>query len=196
MDARFIELIRFLESKHLNILVEVKIFDKLKRLFPNLYVVEDEKDLGEYTRVTDFVITLGGDGTLIKASALFPTEAPPMVSFSLGSLGFLLPFQFNTYKQTIENVIKGQISVLIRMRLTLTNGSANYVDVKALNDMTLTRGNQHSLTTTRIYVDGEHLTDAIADGIILSTPTGSTAYSLSAGGSILDPTLNSILIVH
>ncbi|KAJ3549789.1 hypothetical protein NM688_g5139 [Phlebia brevispora] len=143
------------------------------------------------TKPIDLVITLGGDGTILHASSLFKSGAvPPVLSFSMGTLGFLLPFHIDDFAKAIEAAFEGKVMVLHRMRLSTKffnkDGEAteNRADWQVMNEVALHRGSSPHLNTIDIFVDGQHLTEAVSDGIIVSTPTGSTAYSLSAGGPI------------
>lgn len=213
-------------------------------VFAHLYVSIDQK--GEYTRVIDFAITLGGDGTMLHVSSLFPKAAPPVLSFSLGTLGFLMPFgkysidylttrpiltsdgkiDIQTFRSVLAKVIDNDedLSLLLRMRLfcslhlpngqrlvrdgneicksrlMITNASIIILTVEitgdrqVMNELTLHRGRSPHLTSIECFVDGQYLTDAIADGLIISTPTGSTAYSLSAGGPIVHPSVDTLVV--
>lgn len=150
---------------------------------------------------TDLLVTLGGDGTILRGVSLFSNgRVPPVLSFSLGTLGFLLPFDFNHYEQAFREVYTSTAKVIHRTRLechvirnntTTTSGQSM---VHAMNDIVLHRGDTPNLTTLDIYIDGEFLTRTTADGVCLSTPTGSTAYSLSSGGSIVSPLVPAIMI--
>ncbi|KAH3903431.1 NADH kinase SCDLUD_001069 [Saccharomycodes ludwigii] len=180
---------------------------------------------------TDLLVTLGGDGTILRAVSIFSNDyVPPVLAFSLGTLGFLLPFQFQDYVSVFDKVIHSRSKVLHRNRLechVLRNGvnitqnknkqvspstttipitttaattnsnnnnSSNNEMVHAMNDIFLHRGDSPHLTNLDIYIDGDFLTRTTADGVVLSTPTGSTAYSLSAGGSIVSPLVPCILL--
>ncbi|WRT64061.1 uncharacterized protein IL334_000989 [Kwoniella shivajii] len=156
---------------------------------------------------TSLVLTLGGDGTILHVSNLFSQgECPPVLSFSMGSLGFLLPFHIASLASTIRDTLHGPVSILNRMRLACTPLSTNRKPLdrctkpvgeagwQVMNEVTLHRGRHAHLTVVDAYFDGQHLTEAVADGILLSTPTGSTAYSLSAGGPISHPETDAFLL--
>ncbi|KAF8319343.1 ATP-NAD kinase [Clavulina sp. PMI_390] len=164
----------------------------------------------------DLVITLGGDGTILHASSLFSNgPVPPVLSFSLGTLGFLLPFSFDTLEQALSDVFHGRVSILPRMRLMCTMKTAEGVEkprknsigtkniqkslnqilgAEVMNEISLHRGRSPHLTSVDAYVDGQHLTAAVSDGLIVATPTGSTAYSLSSGGPIVHPSVSALLL--
>lgn len=150
----------------------------------------------------DVVVTMGGDGTILHAISLFKRHfpvIPPVLSFSMGSLGFLLPFDIKDSQTAFERVYNGESLVVRRsqLRVTLPERVADQHSsqlVHALNDLTIHRGSSPHLTQLDIAVNGKHVTTAISDGLIVATPTGSTAYSLSAGGSIVHPEVNCMLL--
>ncbi|TDL17581.1 ATP-NAD kinase [Rickenella mellea] len=157
---------------------------------------------GDGAQEIDLVLTLGGDGTILHASSLFKAGAvPPVLSFSMGTLGFLLPFHIDDYAAALEGVYHGKATVLYRMRLSCSFYDRNGAELgkpgeawQVMNEVALHRGRSPHLNTIDAFVDGQHLTEAVSDGLIVSTPTGSTAYSLSAGGPIVHPSLSAIVL--
>lgn len=144
-----------------------------------------------------FVITLGGDGTVLHASTLFQTVVPPIVSFSLGSLGFLTNFAFEDFRETLSKAIMEGVNTDLRMRFTcrVHDSNGDVIDEQqVLNELTIDRGPSPYVTMLELYGDSELLTVAQADGLIVATPTGSTAYNLSAGGSLVHPEVSGICI--
>jgi NAD+ kinase len=151
----------------------------------------------------DLVMTLGGDGTVLYTSWLFQRIVPPILSFSLGSLGFLTSFEFDTFQPTLTRLLgDAGMRVNLRMRFTCTvyrtsPDSASPVEAEqfeVLNEVVIDRGPSPYVSNLEIYGDDNLLTVAQADGVIFSTPTGSTAYSLSAGGSLVHPDIPAILL--
>ncbi|KAL7629382.1 NAD(+) kinase [Parahypoxylon ruwenzoriense] len=151
----------------------------------------------------DLVLTLGGDGTVLFTSWLFQRIVPPVLSFSLGSLGFLTSFEFEKYKQHLNRIMGDEgMRVNLRMRFTCTvfrNGASGQEmeegeQFEVLNELVIDRGPSPYVSNLELYGDNELLTVVQADGCIFSTPTGSTAYSLSAGGSLVSPDLPAILL--
>ncbi|KAI1148638.1 ATP-NAD kinase [Nemania diffusa] len=151
----------------------------------------------------DLVCTLGGDGTVLFTSWLFQRIVPPVISFSLGSLGFLTSFEFEKYKQHLNTIMGDEgMRVNLRMRFTCTvyrNGtSGGEVEegeqFEVLNELVIDRGPSPYVSNLELYGDNELLTVVQADGCIFSTPTGSTAYSLSAGGALVHPDIPGILL--
>ncbi|KAJ6028728.1 hypothetical protein N7540_004304 [Penicillium herquei] len=155
----------------------------------------------------DLVLTLGGDGTVLFTSWLFQRVVPPVFCFSLGSLGFLTNFEFSEYRSHL-NAIMGDVGmrVNLRMRFTCTvfrKDRSKGAEVGAveegeqfevLNEVVIDRGPSPYVSNLELYADNELLTVVQADGCIFSTPTGSTAYSLSAGGSLMHPSIPGILL--
>jgi NAD+ kinase len=168
----------------------------------------------------DLVLTLGGDGTVLFTSWLFQRIVPPVLSFSLGSLGFLTNFEYQDFKNSL-NAIMGDagMRVNLRMRFTCTvyrHGRAGtdtpveaeqfevlneviYLQLECLSmtnklQVVVDRGPSPYVSNLEVYGDNNLLTVVQADGIIFSTPTGSTAYSLSAGGSLVHPDIPAILL--
>ncbi|KAI8914074.1 ATP-NAD kinase-like domain-containing protein [Powellomyces hirtus] len=208
--AAFRHVARWLHTHHpdMNIVVERSVAEEAAAdkqthtsTIPDLVIADWENGGEELRRTIDFVITLGGDGTILHTSSLFPRDVPPIISFSLGTLGFLLPFGIETFPSALSKVIQGPVPLLHRMRLACaiykTDGSritAPTGDLQAMNDIVLHRGRYPHLTITECSVDGEFLTGAVADGLIVATPTGSTAYSLSAGGPLVHPSVPALVL--
>ncbi|PHH54040.1 NAD(+) kinase [Ceratocystis fimbriata CBS 114723] len=152
----------------------------------------------------DLVLTLGGDGTVLFTSWLFQRIVPPTLSFSLGSLGFLTSFEYERYAAHLNRVMgDAGMKVNLRMRFTCTvfhNAGLNKPPVsegeqfEVLNELVIDRGPSPYVSNLELYGDDELLTVVQADGCIFSTPTGSTAYSLSAGGSLVHPDIPAILL--
>ena len=184
----------------------------------------------------DLVLTLGGDGTVLYTSWLFQRIVPPILSFSLGSLGFLTNFAYPSYKPTLDRIMEGSgMRVNMRMRFTCTvyrssrnttslrhrsrtpsvvstttsslpsssrppSASTSNADLtpdasfEVLNELVLDRGPSPYVSNLELYGDTHLLTIIQADGCIISTPTGSTAYSLSAGGPLCHPSIPGILL--
>ncbi|MCJ1340766.1 NADH kinase pos5 [Bachmanniomyces sp. S44760] len=177
-------------------------------------------------RKIDMTATFGGDGTILHAASLFAgtSHVPPILSFSMGTLGFLGEWKFKDHQHAFREVYNSKAPaatkdlgnrenspkptgarVLLRNRLkvglfsptgtripNLTPTSSP--SIHALNEIILHRGASPHLLHTSIHINNRFLTDSVSDGIIISTPTGSTAYSLSAGGSIIHPLVSSLLI--
>ncbi|KAL3689759.1 hypothetical protein R1sor_016068 [Riccia sorocarpa] len=188
----------------MNVVVEPDVHDRLARLpgfgFVQTFYSQDTSELHE--RV-DFVVCLGGDGVILHASNLFRSAVPPVVSFNLGSLGFLTAHPFEDFKQDLRAIIHGHSEMLtgvyitLRMRLRcelFRNGKAvpgKVFDV--LNEVVVDRGSNPYLSKIECYERNRLITKVQADGVIVATPTGSTAYSTAAGGSMVHPNVPCML---
>lgn len=137
----------------------------------------------------DFVFVIGGDGTLLKAARFYSHESTPVFGINLGRLGFLSQSNEKDLANSVDKILDNKY--IIEDRLMLTSNGGNL----ALNDFVIKGAS--SSRTSRFYlnIDGKFVCDYLADGLIVSTPTGSTAYGLSAGGPVLSPSLNAITIV-
>ena len=144
----------------------------------------------------DCIIVLGGDGTLIQAARDLNEKNIPLLGVNIGTLGYLTDTDMNTVYDTLDSLIKDNYEVDTRMMLDgkiYRGDSVIYEDV-ALNDVVLSRRGILRVIDFDIYVNGEYLNSFAADGVIVATATGSTAYSLSAGGPIVQPNARLIMI--
>ncbi|KAI4306734.1 hypothetical protein L6164_029987 [Bauhinia variegata] len=198
------EMVRWLrEKKKLDIYVEPRV--RLELLSESSYFSfvetwKDEKEILLLHTKVDLVITLGGDGTVLWAASMFKGPVPPIVPFSLGSLGFMTPFHSEHYRESLESVLKGPISITLRHRLlchVIRDAAKNEYETEepilVLNEVTIDRGISSYLTNLECYCDNSFVTSVQGDGLILSTTSGSTAYSLAAGGSMVHPQVPGIL---
>ncbi len=137
----------------------------------------------------DLLIVIGGDGTILNAVSNLQDEIKPIFGINIGSLGFLTCLNSLTYRQAVESILSGNYSLSDRALLAVQvrKGGRVLHESVALNDAVISRGKISRLVRLRTRVNGEALTEFNADGLIVATPTGSTAYSLSAGGPILAP---------
>lgn len=147
----------------------------------------------------DLVVTMGGDGLVMHASSLFrgTADVPPVLCFNMGSMGFLTPFEFHEHAVVLEAALKGPgVPVTPRMRLDcrIVRRGGVVEHKHCLNEVVIDRGASPYLSQLECYVDASPVTTIQADGVIISTPTGSTAYSLSAGGSMVHPAVNAVLL--
>ncbi|KAG7400752.1 hypothetical protein PHYBOEH_004558 [Phytophthora boehmeriae] len=184
------------KEKNLDVLLEPPVHEELA--LPNTRTWAKSEDWAEVQGGIDFVISLGGDGTVLWVSSLFSKSVPPVLSFAMGSLGFLTPFDSENAIEHITNVVNGGFYMSLRSRLVCTiyrDGKEREIpgNLHALNEIVIDRGPSGALVELNCYCDGLEFTKIAADGIIIATPTGSTAYSLSAGGSMAHPSVPSML---
>ena len=150
-------------------------------------------------KIIDFIVCLGGDGTILWVSNLFPKAVPPVISFAMGSLGFLTAFEEESIPRAVGDVVRGDFFFTPRSRLAAHVVDAHGVEEKlryvCLNEVVIDRGASAALVDLDVNIDGSPMTKVLADGVMISTPTGSTAYSLAAGGSMVHPGVSGVLFV-
>lgn len=145
----------------------------------------------------DAVLAFGGDGTLLRGARLLDGAPAPVLGVNLGKLGFLTTCRVEEFAAVLPRFARGDFVAEERMALEAQSAHADGTlgpRLRALNDVVLHKGGFARVLRLDLRVSGEHLGALAADGIVISTPTGSTAYSLSAGGPIVVPTLESILV--
>ncbi len=181
----------FLASSDLNVVVDNLTAEHLTR---HPYT---ELSLHEMAGKVDLAIVLGGDGTLLNVARTLAPFNIPLVGVNQGRLGFLTDISLDTVQRTISGILRGNFVTEKRMLLTaaVSRDSKQIFDSLAFNDVVMHRGNNSSMLELEVRIDGEYLYNQRADGLIVSTPTGSTAYALSAGGPILHPSLEAIALV-
>ncbi len=143
----------------------------------------------DFDSETKFVVVLGGDGTVLAASRLVAPCGIPMLTVNTGHMGFLTETYLNKLPQAIEQVLAGKYEIEARAMLTIKvfRGDSTIWEALCLNEMVLHREPLTSMCHFEIAVGRHAVVDIAADGVIISTPTGSTAYSLSAGGPVVTP---------
>lgn len=144
----------------------------------------------------DLVVTMGGDGTLLQAARIMRRSNVPILGVNMGTFGYLTVINLNEMFDALEGVLAGDYRTESRMMLDVSvyDEHGESFESCVLNDVVINRGNYSRLVDLETHVDGQYLTTYRADGLIISTPTGSTAYSLSAGGPIVLPVLNTIIL--
>ncbi|XP_062363733.1 NAD kinase isoform X2 [Cinclus cinclus] len=179
------------------------------------------EDYDDISNQIDFIICLGGDGTLLYASSLFQGSVPPVMAFHLGSLGFLTPFNFENFQSQVTQVIEGNAALVLRSRLKVKvvkehrektpvrngieengvvpanlekEGGKQIMQYQVLNEVVVDRGPSSYLSNVDVFLDGHLITTVQGDGVIVSTPTGSTAYAAAAGASMIHPNVPAIMI--
>lgn len=150
----------------------------------------------EVYKESDFIIVLGGDGTLLGASRKIAKYETPILGVNLGRLGFLTEVELQDLYSVMEKIFAGDYAIEKRMMLEaiVINKGVPVETFYGLNDVVLSKGTFERIIRLKTYVDANYLNTYSADGIIISSPTGSTAYSLSAGGPIVNPQTNLLII--
>jgi len=149
----------------------------------------------ELATAVDLLVVLGGDGTLLHGAGLLGARPVPVLGVNLGRLGFLAPFSPGDACAALARACDGTLATENRMRLRMTlNHDGETIDRLALNDIVIAQGAMARLVDLEATLDGRRLTQFRADGLIVATPTGSTAYNLAAGGPIVAPGQGAMVI--
>ncbi|SHJ65991.1 NAD+ kinase [Hathewaya proteolytica DSM 3090] len=167
----------------------------IKKIVPDceIFVLEETNHIDDLKKL-HMVISLGGDGTILSTCRLLQPLDIPVFGVNIGNLGFLTSCDLNDFEEEFKKVLCGECSVDSRMLLEFNINNGETYKYRALNDIVICKGTLSRIIEFTIYIDDEMFTTFKADGIIISTPTGSTAYSLSSGGPIMCPLLDVISI--
>jgi len=154
-----------------------------------------EVKTGHQCHESDVVISLGGDGTILAAARALEKNDNPILGINLGSLGFLTQITPDFMEEALARLASGDYQIENRLVLhTEVVDEGNLPYPYALNDVVIDKGNVSRVINLSLYADGEYICSYTADGLIISTPTGSTAYSLAVGGPILKPSMKAIIV--
>jgi len=158
---------------------------------------ESEEEDATLPNDIDALITLGGDGTMLRAAHLVAAQGTPILGIHMGRLGFLAEVRSTDWMDSLGRVLDGEFWLEERSMLCcrLRRDDANMGPWEALNEVVIGRSGMSHMVQLATYVDGGYFTTYVADGLIVATATGSTAYALSAGGPILPPELHNMLLV-
>jgi len=171
--------------------VECFIEPEMAELIPHASLEKDEMSM-----TVDMVVVLGGDGTLLAAARSIQKRRVPILGVNLGGLGFLTEITLDELPQMLDDVLEGRYTTDERMVLNaqVRRGGKVIRDFTVLNDVVITKGALARIIELETRVNNEYVTTFRADGLIIATPTGSTGYSMSAGGPIVYPNLESVII--
>ena len=152
--------------------------------------------IDEVAKDADFAVVFGGDGTILSAARDLSQTSVPVIGVNVGRLGFLAEFSIDELKTLFDRVTTEAELIEKRMMLkcTVAEHGKEKLSSTAINDVVINAGPSYNMVDLKITVRGQSLADCISDGLIISTPTGSTAYNLSAGGPILSANLSAIVI--
>ena len=150
----------------------------------------------EISQQADLLIVLGGDGTLLSVAQAAHPYNIPILAVNLGSLGFLAEISIDELYPTLENILAGKFEIENRMLLNacIWRNGEKVEDHNVLNDVVINKGVVARVINLQVLVNGQYMTSYRADGLIIATPTGSTAYSLSAGGPIIHPSMHTLVL--
>ena len=191
------KVVAFLEQKNIEIVFYSVFYDKL---------IENNVKLSEYKKFNshecltenfDYLISIGGDGTILRAATFVRDSNLPIIGINAGRLGFLATVQEENIENLLNRVLVNDFTISKRTLVSLYSHPENpdLEDINfALNEITVSRKDTTSMITIETYINNEYLNSYWADGLIISTPTGSTGYSLSCGGPVIMPTSNCFVI--
>ncbi|GAV25649.1 NAD(+) kinase [Carboxydothermus islandicus] len=193
------------KDKKLGPILLEKIMEKARDydfLLKNRYLVSGEcgiveiAEIEEKTEKIDLVLVLGGDGTILCATRYFAPKDIPILGINLGQLGYLSELDPQEIDFGLQKIRAGEYLVEDRTMLEakVRRAKQEVAVFHGLNDGVLTKGAFARIINFAVFVDEQYITEYAADGVIVATPTGSTAYSLSAGGAILDPEVKAFII--
>lgn len=187
-ETYLIQLLRKLEEYQCELMVYKPFLDKIREIGKFSKLDKSFTSHLELEGNADMVLSIGGDGTLLDTLSLVRDSGIPVLGINLGRLGFLSSISRDDIIPAIEMVMKGEYTLDQRTLLHLKTKDGLFGDINyALNELTVNRKNSTALIVIHVYVDDVFLNSYWADGLIVATPTGSTAYSLSSGGPIVSP---------
>ncbi|MEM3051288.1 MAG: NAD(+)/NADH kinase [Candidatus Bathyarchaeia archaeon] len=177
------ELSEYLANKGLDVYVEETLKGKIST---------QGKFISLETMKTDFIITIGGDGTILRTCIAAPKPEPPILAINMGVRGFLTEVEPKDAYAAVEKCLRGEYKIEKCFKLAVSTGEIPTPD--ALNDVVISTGEPAKILYMKIFKDDKPILKCQADGLILSTQTGSTGYSLSAGGPVLDKELDAFVL--
>lgn len=177
------ELSEYLKRKGLKVYIEDTLADK---------VTTQEEFAPLSAMKTDFIITIGGDGTILRTCITLPKPEPPILSINLGIRGFLTEVEPKNACEAVERILKGEYKIEKCAKLSVAIGKEGMPD--ALNDVVISACEPSKILYTQICKDGKPILKCQADGLIIATQTGSTGYSLAAGGPVLDREIDAFVL--
>jgi NAD+ kinase len=177
------ELSEYLKKKGLKVYVEDTLAEK---------VITKEEFIPLSEMKTDFIITIGGDGTILRTCLNVPKPEPPILTINMGVRGFLTEVEPKNACEAVERILKGEYKIEKCAKLAVTIGREAIPD--ALNDVVISACEPSKILYTQISKDGKPILKCQADGLIVATQTGSTGYSLSAGGPVLDREVDAFVL--
>ncbi len=177
------ELAEYLKGKGLKVFIEDTLAGKMKTREPMIPLSKMN---------TDFIITIGGDGTILRTCICVPKPEPPILAVNMGVRGFLTEVEPKNTCEAVEKILKGEYKLEKCSKLSVSVGDQPMPD--ALNDVVISAGEPSKILYTEICKNALPILKCQADGLIIATQTGSTGYSLSAGGPVLDPEIDGFII--
>jgi NAD+ kinase len=190
-------LLDFLIQKDVTVLIESEFFDMIQAEDRNIRKYDAFEAFKKLDNSYDLLISIGGDGTILRAITFVRDLGIPIVGINTGRLGFLATIQTNQIEIAITNILEKRYKISERTLLCIETDPENIDLVRtnfALNEIAVSRKNTTSMITVATHLNGEYLTSYWADGLIISTPTGSTGYSLSCAGPVISPDAHNFVL--
>jgi NAD+ kinase len=194
-ESFFQSVIKLLEERKMSYCISQEMFETLEVFQTNTppQTYQNKIELDFYA--PDFMISFGGDGTILDTVLLTKDSSIPVLGVNLGRLGFLANTSMSSFFEIFDKLERGAYKIEDRMLLEVNSNIPIFINENiALNDLAFLKANSSSMIEVETFVNGEYLNTYFADGLIVSTSTGSTGYSLSCGGPILHPLTNSFVI--
>lgn len=190
-------LFNYLLKKDIEAYIETEFSNLIKSESQNQKDYSSFKTFDTLDKSFDLLVSVGGDGTILRAITFVKDFDIPIIGINTGRLGFLATIQVDEIENAIQNIIDGKYRISERSLLSVETTPENK-DITslnfALNEIAVSRKNTTSMITVETHLNGEYLTSYWSDGLIISTPTGSTGYSLSCGGPVITPGTNSFVL--
>jgi NAD+ kinase len=183
-------LFNYLENKGIDAYIETEFYKLIDEEPHHIKDYHKYKTFTELDASFSFLVSIGGDGTILRATMFVKDLGIPIIGINTGRLGFLATIQVNAIEEAVQNIIDGKYRISERTILTVETSPENE-DIKAmnfaLNEISVSRKNTTAMITIDTHLNDEYLNSYWSDGLIVSTPTGSTGYSLSCGGPVITP---------
>ncbi|MDG1730253.1 MAG: NAD kinase [Algibacter sp.] len=190
-------LFNYLVKKDADAYIETEFYNLIKNEAHNIKNFETFKTFDALDKSFNLLVSIGGDGTILRAIIFVKDFDIPIIGINTGRLGFLATIQVDAIEHAIQNIIDGKYKIsersLLSVETTPKNDDITSLNF-ALNEIAVSRKNTTSMITVDTHLDDEYLTSYWSDGLIVSTPTGSTGYSLSCGGPVITPGTNSFVL--
>lgn len=189
-----VDLLKLLSEKSCDVIIYDKVYKLVKDDLKNNFDTFDSTE--SLAPNTNYMISVGGDGTMLQAASIIRDSKIPIIGINTGRLGFLATVQKEEIATAIEQVFEGSFRINKRSLLEVSSYIKNTISdtFYALNEISVSRKNTTTMITIDTYLDDEFLNTYWADGLIISTPTGSTGYSLSCNGPIVTPQVKALVI--
>jgi len=190
-----VQLFKLLQEKNIEFIIYQPFYKHIKRMFKLEFEAKTFNNREEFQKDVSFIFSLGGDGTILDTVSWVGEYEIPIIGINMGRLGFLASIPINKIARIVDALETGDYEIDKRNMLVVGGNRQLFKDSPyALNEFTMQRSDTSSMITVHTYINGEHLNSYWADGLIISTATGSTGYSLSCGGPIIYPDNENFII--